>query len=174
MLGARRSQVKAYILDHLHPTTPDGQPWGVRVTALSTAPDSTGQDLVATLLMTPPPSVSVRRLDLRYDVIVWEIVTHSALVSVRSDWRSGVGAGDAQLLGGIGGQTQHLAIDWSAGSAWRGFCNIFHLGMSHIAEGTDHLLFLLTLLLPAPLLVVGSRWSGLGVRCAAACRWRGS
>ena len=38
------------------------------------------------------------------------------------------------------------------------FASLFHLGMRHIAEGTDHLLFLLTLLLPAPLLVFHSRW----------------
>ncbi len=38
------------------------------------------------------------------------------------------------------------------------FSGLFHLGMRHIAEGTDHLLFLLTLLLPAPLLVAGRRW----------------
>ncbi len=31
--------------------------------------------------------------------------------------------------------------------------------MRHIAEGTDHLLFLLVLLLPAPLLAIGSRWA---------------
>ena len=30
--------------------------------------------------------------------------------------------------------------------------------MRHIAEGTDHLLFLLVLLLPAPLVVSGLRW----------------
>ncbi len=40
------------------------------------------------------------------------------------------------------------------------FASLFHLGMRHIAEGTDHLLFLLALLLPAPLLVSGSRWAG--------------
>jgi hypothetical protein len=40
-----------------------------------------------------------------------------------------------------------------------GFASIFRLGMRHIAEGTDHLLFLLVLLLPAPLIVVGSRWA---------------
>jgi len=46
-----------------------------------------------------------------------------------------------------------------------GFATIFRLGMRHIAEGTDHLLFLLVLLLPAPLIVVGSRWAGfVGVR----------
>jgi hypothetical protein len=33
-----------------------------------------------------------------------------------------------------------------------GFAAAFRLGMHHIAEGTDHLLFLLVLLLPAPLL----------------------
>lgn len=42
---------------------------------------------------------------------------------------------------------------------------MFRLGMRHIAEGTDHLLFLLALLLPAPLLVFRSRWAGFaGVR----------
>ncbi len=46
-----------------------------------------------------------------------------------------------------------------------GFASIFRLGMRHIAEGTDHLLFLLALLLPAPLLALGSRWAGFaGVR----------
>lgn len=45
------------------------------------------------------------------------------------------------------------------------FSTLFHLGMRHIAEGNDHLLFLLALLLPAPLLAVGSRWKGTaGVR----------
>jgi hypothetical protein len=40
-----------------------------------------------------------------------------------------------------------------------GFASIFRLGIRHIAEGTDHLLFLLALLLPAPLTVFGSRWA---------------
>lgn len=38
------------------------------------------------------------------------------------------------------------------------FATLFQLGMRHIAEGTDHILFLLTLLLPAPLLAAGKRW----------------
>jgi hypothetical protein len=39
---------------------------------------------------------------------------------------------------------------------------MFRLGMRHIAEGTDHLLFLIALLLPAPLLAVRSRWTTFG------------
>ena len=44
---------------------------------------------------------------------------------------------------------------------WSGFGRMFRLGMHHIAEGSDHLLFLLTLLLPAPLLARQSRWNGI-------------
>jgi len=52
-----------------------------------------------------------------------------------------------------------LAADWS------GFGRMFRLGMHHIADGADHLLFLLTLLLPAPLLAGQGRWNGIeGVR----------
>jgi hypothetical protein len=38
------------------------------------------------------------------------------------------------------------------------FAALFDLGLRHIAEGTDHLLFLLALLLPAPLIAVRARW----------------
>lgn len=52
---------------------------------------------------------------------------------------------------------------WLSLVGWRGavgFTSMYRLGMRHIAGGTDHLLFLLALLLPAPLLVFGSRWAG--------------
>lgn len=44
--------------------------------------------------------------------------------------------------------------------AWSGLIGAFYLGVHHISEGTDHLLFLLTLLLPAPLLTLAGRWKG--------------
>ncbi len=58
---------------------------------------------------------------------------------------------------------------WSGAGVSRGtsvgFASIFRLGVRHIAEGTDHLLFLLALLLPAPLTVASCRWAGFaGVR----------
>ena len=54
-----------------------------------------------------------------------------------------------------------LLASWAGVRAWLNdlqFASLFRLGMRHIGEGTDHLLFLLTLLLPAPLVVSGSRW----------------
>jgi hypothetical protein len=48
----------------------------------------------------------------------------------------------------------------AAGGNIGGIGNMFRLGMRHIAEGTDHLLFLLVLLVPAPLVSAASRWAG--------------
>ena len=62
-------------------------------------------------------------------------------------------------------QTGTSASRYSTGPGirawWSGLqlSSLFRLGMRHIAEGTDHLLFLLALLLPAPLLAVGARWA---------------
>jgi hypothetical protein len=39
---------------------------------------------------------------------------------------------------------------------------MINLGMHHIREGTDHLLFLLVLLLPAPLVIARKRWGKFG------------
>jgi hypothetical protein len=50
---------------------------------------------------------------------------------------------------------------WGRARVWLNgvqVASLFRLGMRHIAEGTDHLLFLLVLLLPAPVLVAGRRW----------------
>lgn len=59
---------------------------------------------------------------------------------------------------GSGGHPVKLWRDFYGVTGAVGFTSLFRLGMRHIAEGTDHLLFLLTLLLPAPLMVLGSRW----------------
>ncbi len=69
------------------------------------------------------------------------------------------------VAGGRSRPGSFSATSGSVGFWFRGFSGMFRLGMRHIAEGTDHLLFLLALLLPAPLLVFGTRWAGFaGVR----------
>ena len=55
-----------------------------------------------------------------------------------------------------------LTVNLNADSTLSGFWAMLLLGMRHIAEGTDHLLFLLVLLLPAPLLVSENRWGTFG------------
>jgi hypothetical protein len=76
---------------------------------------------------------------------------------------------DIRILGQNRNRNQSwYQVDYAPANAGReaasaqsaGFASLFRLGIRHIAEGTDHLLFLLALLLPAPLTAVGSRWAG--------------
>jgi len=164
--------LRAYLLGHVHPVGPDGRPWSVAVQQLavgSAEQTDTGpyQELTAHLWLRPPVGASSRTFTLHYDVIMHQLVTHAALVSIRQDWDNGVLAEHPVEVGVIrmnprDNSIAPLEIAPAAGSRWHGFQNMIALGMSHIAEGTDHLLFLLVLLLPAPLLVQAGRWGKFG------------
>ncbi len=71
---------------------------------------------------------------------------------------------DYQQTGAIDARAKQAATPrtpWGNVRTWLNgiqFASLFHLGMRHIAEGTDHLLFLLVLLLPAPLLFSNMGW----------------
>jgi hypothetical protein len=112
------------------------------------------------LTMTPPPGAPVDRLTFHYDVIFHHLITHTAVVTLASDWRNGVLGEEPVLLGTMRDTNPAITIDRSRGSWFQGFAATFRLGARHIAEGTDHLLFLLALLLPAPLVAAGGRWGG--------------
>ncbi|MBE1879045.1 HupE/UreJ family protein [Myceligenerans pegani] len=105
----------------------------------------------------------------------------SAAGSTTSNSETGqpAGATSARNLGTITldtrtGTVAPLDVDLDAdeGGA-HGFAGMFRHGMSHIAEGTDHQLFLLTLLLPAPLLAAGRHWGAVSPTARAAWRITG-
>ena len=158
-------QLRAYLLAHVQPIAPDGRPWSMQVDELHVQPatDASPADLIARLTLTPPPGAPVRRFRFNYSVINHEVMTHTVLVFARSDWENGVSAQAPSLLGTVRWLTTGIDVNRAGGSFWTGFAGVFRLGMQHIAEGTDHLLFLLALLLPAPLLREGGRrWGAYG------------
>jgi HupE / UreJ protein len=151
-----------YLASHVVATTRDERPF--RVEVLSTAIqliDGTDH-LVAHLVLRPPVGAPTTVFSLRYDVILHRVVTHKIFLSIRRDFRNAVFSQHPELVGVFRFQRDTLLIDRSKGSWWRGFGSVFVLGARHIAEGTDHLLFLLVLLLPAPLLARGGRWRTAG------------
>lgn len=165
-------ELKAYITAHMRPASPEGQPWQVEVQELSISRAeqvATGsyQELVAQAVLTPPPGAGTRNFVFNYDVIIHQLVTHKAMVNIRQDWETGVHGEQTVELGIIGLDVRDnvippMVINQAPGSAWRGFTSMVNLGIHHIADGTDHLLFLLVLLLPAPLVPVGKRWGPFG------------
>jgi hypothetical protein len=110
-----------------------------------------------------------------YDVVLHQVMTHTILVSVRQDWERGQLAEAEPIQVGtisldiVNNRILPLPVNMASGSRWTGFVAMVKPGTQHIAEGTDHLLFLFVLLLPAPLLPAGRRWGRFGgVRFEAA------
>lgn len=167
-----------YLTENVRITSPAG-PWTVAVgdvTTTDTQQWGTGSfsAVTATLTLTPPDAASLRAFILDYDVIVHQVVTADVYVVLHSDWAAGE-VGAARTLGLITTDTRTgavpvLTVDLADGSAWQGFAGMVSLGISHIAEGTDHQLFLLTLLLPAPLLAAAGRWRDVAGRRSAVGR----
>jgi hypothetical protein len=152
-------ELKDYLLAHVHPVAPDGRPWTVTVREVTPVVEQNPEVRVS-LTMTPPPGAPADRLTFHYDVIFHHLITHTAVVTLASDWRNGVMGDEPVLLGTMRDTDAAMVIDRSGGSWFQGFAAMFRLGARHIALGTDHLLFLLALLLPAPLVALGGRWRG--------------
>ncbi|WP_293678233.1 HupE/UreJ family protein [uncultured Phenylobacterium sp.] len=147
-----------YLMQRLAVRAPDGRPWALELRELRISPDAGGPDLVAQVGMRPPPGAPLRRFDFSYGVVIDQVRNHFVMVMVRNDYAGGQLSEQPQLLGALQGGARTLAVNRGPGSAWRGFASAVGLGMRHIAEGHDHLLFLLALLLPAPLLARERRW----------------
>ncbi len=152
-------ELKDYVRAHVRPSALDGRPWTVTVREVIPVVEQE-PDVRVTLTMAPPPGAPADRLTFGYDVIFHHLITHTAVVTLASDWRNGVTGEEPVLLGTMRDTNATMAIDRSGGSWFQGFAAMFRLGARHIAEGTDHLLFLLALMLPAPLVAAGGRWGG--------------
>lgn len=172
LLQTKEQELKNYILAHIKPVSQNGQAWQVVITGMklgASEQTATGpyQELIVQLLLYPPAGTDPRNFTLHYDVIIHQVVTHKAMVSVRQDWETGkhgestteVGVIELDIPSNI---IRPLIVHQEPGSWWQGFSSMVHLGIQHIGEGTDHLLFLLVLLLPAPLLVSGKKWGSSG------------
>ena len=166
-------QLRAYLAQHIRPQSLDGQFWTILVGTMAVhetqnAINGTYRELTAQLQLMPPAGADVRRFVFRYDAVLHQVVTHKILVSVRQDWSRGLVDAEAPAQVGVieldivNNRILPLVVNLETGSVWTGFRSMVQLGIRHIAEGTDHLLFLLVLLLPAPLLVAGRRWGKFG------------
>ena len=166
-------QLRAYLKTHIRPQSPSGHFWNVSIGELTVHESQNPingvyRELTAQVQMVPPSGEAVRQFTFYYDVVLHQVMTHKILVSVRQDWERGQLAEAEPVQVGmisldiVNNRILPLPVSIASGTNWTGFMAMVKLGTQHIAEGTDHLLFLLVLLLPAPLLVAGHRWSQFG------------
>ena len=166
-------QLKEYLKAHIRVYVNKDNPWRIDIVSMSM--DKGTQvlsgppfwELRVHVDLAPNKNDDTRKFMLEYDAVMHQVINHTALVSVRNDWENGVITDNPVEVGVISRDMQTMTIkpfevDLKKGSSWKGFAGMFCLGMEHIKTGTDHLLFILTLLLPACLLVSNKKWSVYG------------
>ena len=159
-----------YFTEHIRAVS-GGAPWITAISAVHIESQSDPfighfKEVVVSFTLTPPANTTLRRFDLHYEAVVDKMPENRAIVYLHQDWRNGIlrNEGSGNQVGVIeanpNGTVNTLHFDLGEGSRWKGINSMLRLGMDHIAEGTDHLLFLLVLLLPAMLLYAAHKWGG--------------
>lgn len=148
----------AFLRQKVRVRTPRGVDWQVALTSLAFDRGVGLPALHAVARYTPPPDASARRLVLDWQAILDTRSNHFVLVAVASDFSAGKLDDQRQILGALQSGATSLVIDRGDASLAGGFAAAVWLGMRHIAAGYDHLLFLIALLLPAPLIASSGRW----------------
>lgn len=122
--------------------------------------------VVIDVLGTPSGGAVSGAVVLDSTVLTQELPEHRVYVALISDWTGGhVVEGEPVILAVLDGTSAEVVVARGDASWWTGFGATLVLGMQHIAEGTDHMLFLIVLMLSAPLIAArarfGWRWSGV-------------
>lgn len=148
--------VIAYLDQHLSATGTDGTAWGETWTDARTEAVEGIQSFTAEVTFTPG-TAGTGQLTLVYDAVIEAVADHQAVVVLTDS------TGEISTVGVLDAGHTSLAI--TDGTTAATATDMVGFGIHHVLDGADHLLFLATLLLPAPLVVTAGRWQrgrGLG------------
>ncbi len=167
-IAAIESVVRSYNVDNLSIVSRDGTVWDIEFTGEVQAVETENKMYAAfefdiNNIFDAPP----RQFDVTFDGIVPNS-SHFAFVVMRTDPVTGVFKNEGSPVGldDVDIETQTptalvengrvitadaptLDVDLDNPSTWKAFTGTVALGMEHIFIGTDHILFVLVLLLPA-------------------------
>ena len=154
---ASLAQARRYLARHIAVTAPDGRAWSIALRDVEFVQIAGPPDLHATARLIPPPGASPRKFSIEWSALLDRLPGHFALFVLAGDSGGMVGEG-REVLGAVRASDTTLTVDRGAPSGWVTLVNAMLLGIDHIVGGYDHLLFLLALLLPAPLIARAGRW----------------
>ncbi len=161
--------LKNYVLSHLSISDTLKSKWNVSIGHIfiqETTDAAIGNfpEINIDIYLTPSNPISLKDFVMNCDLVIHQIPTQSLIFSVEQDWENGIIQDNTKQIGVISldipsGKIYPFPIKLEEGTWFKGFKNMVSLGVSHIWRGTDHILFILTLLLPAMLLAERKRWT---------------
>jgi hypothetical protein len=149
-----------YLRETVHFRSVSGESWQISPKTIGFETIAGPPDLHVTARLAPPPGASARRVVIDWQAVIAVLPNHFVLFVATSDFAGGKADDNPRILGALQGNRRTLQVDRGEPQLWAGFKAAVALGIRHIAQGRDHLLFLAALLLPAPLLASAGRWRG--------------
>ncbi len=149
-LKSSQRALQFYVLAHLHLAGPDG-PCRMDFNPVEVNDRVDGRYLW--LPFTADCRSALKRLSIDYRVLDAEDPSHRGLLTLS--------AGGTSQTAVLGGDSPARVFELERASPWRAFTEYLRAGTWHIWSGIDHLLFLLSLLLPAVLVRRQHRWEAV-------------
>ncbi len=103
--------------------------------------------VAAQLALAMPPGETVSSLTLYNDIIQHYVINHRTLVFLQNDMALGHIDAEPVLIDILRYGHNQIDIPRANHGPWHGFVRIIYHGIHHILEGSDHLAFLLSLLM---------------------------
>ncbi|MFN8024393.1 MAG: HupE/UreJ family protein [Acidimicrobiales bacterium] len=143
------AQVTAYVDAHLSVEGTDGSAWAEHWSNLVRR-TSEGIETITIDVEIDPAGADPSEFTITYDAVIEAVDDHEAVLVLENPdgvvSTPGVFATDEPTIT-VGDHTDSVAMT-----------DMVRFGFHHVLDGADHLLFLLTLLLPAPFVVSARRW----------------
>lgn len=92
-----------------------------------------------------------RQFTVAYDGIIHQKTDRDALLIIATDWGSGTFNNEASELLRFTSSNTVQDLDLGDTSFWAGFSGVVALGVEHIRIGSDHILFIMALVIPSVL-----------------------
>jgi hypothetical protein len=155
-LRSSQAVLQIYVLGHLHLAGAD-RPCGLELGPVKVNERVDGNYLW--LPFTADCGGAFKRLSIEYQVLQDEDPSHRGLLTLSAN-----GAAQTAVLGGA---SKLRVFELDHPTAWSAFDEYLRAGIWHIWSGIDHLLFLLSLLLPAVLVRRQHRWEAVPMAAPA-------
>ncbi len=151
---AREAEILAYIQPRMVTATQEG-PLPLEYVGIRLSPLPIADYVVVTWRLDEPPPPEV---DLGLTVLFEVDPLHRNMTVIEHNWKTGTFNAEANVVQVFGPSTGPQSLDLTSGSRLQGFIALVWLGVWHIWIGTDHILFLMALMLPAVLVRSGGTW----------------
>jgi hypothetical protein len=154
-LRASQTALQSYVLGHLRLL-------GTQTCTLGFGPVQVNERVDGSYLWLPISAAcggALKRLSIDYRMLDAEDPSHRGLLTLSAN-----GASQTAVLGGA---SQLRSFELDHPSPWSAFIEYLYAGTWHILRGIDHLLFLLSLLLPAVLMRRENRWEAVPIAAPA-------